>query len=121
MRYLALLYWEEDRRPTPASPDFDSILGAYADASRSFESAGVLIDANPLENVDSAVSVRVRDGKTLVTDGPFAETKERLGGYYLFECADMDEALRLSEQIPAVYYGKVEVRPILEIDLPEPG
>lgn len=116
MRYLALLYWEEDRRPTPASPDFENVLAAYAAANRNFKERGAMLDANPLQNVDTAVSVRVRNGQTLVTDGPFAETKERLGGYYLLECQDMAEALRLVEQIPAAQHGTIEVRPIMELD-----
>ena len=120
MRYIALLYWEEDRRPTPASPDYENILAAYADANRAFREAGVMVGANPLQPVDTAVSIRIRDGKTLVTDGPFAETKERLGGYYLFECDTKEETLRLAERIPAAQHGKIEVRPVLEITPPAP-
>lgn len=116
MRYIALLYWEEDRRPTPASPCYADILDDYAAVNRDFRTAGQLIDANPLENAARAVSVRVRNGEILVTDGPFAETKERLGGYYLLECADMEEALCCAERLPAARQGTIEVRPILEID-----
>ncbi len=112
MRYLALLYWEEDRRPTPASPDHDEIVAGYVAANRTFREAGVMVDADPLEPVEKAVSVRVRDGEVLVTDGPFAETKERLGGFYLLDCSDKAEALRCAALIPAAQYGTIELRPV---------
>jgi hypothetical protein len=120
LRYLALLYWEEDRRPSPASPGYGEVLAGYAAANRSFREAGVMLGANALENVESAVTVKLRDGARIVTDGPFAETKERLGGYYLFDCADMAEALDLAARIPAARYGTIEVRPVLELDMPNP-
>ena len=112
MRYVALLYWEEDRRPTPASPDFDDILAEYAEVNRSMKAAGDYVLASPLENVAEAISVRVRDGQTGVTDGPFAETKERLGGFYLMDVAGLEEAVAYARRIPAARYGKVELRPV---------
>jgi len=120
VRYLALLYWDEDRRISPASPEYGTVLAAYAEVNRSFQDAGVMVGAAPLENTDTAVSVRVRKGETMVTDGPFAETKERLGGYYLLDCANLDQAVRLAAQIPAVQHGTIEVRPVMAIPPPAP-
>ena len=120
MRYLALLYWEEDRRPTPASAGYDEVLAAYAKANRHFREAETLVGADPLEPVSAAISVRVRDGKTIVTDGPFAETKERLGGYYLFDCKNHAEALQCAKQIPVAHYGTIELRPVMDIEVYRP-
>ena len=119
MRYVALLYWEEDRRPTPASPDFEDILEEYAQVNRSMKAAGEYVSAAPLENVAESVSVRKRDGKTVITDGPFAETKERLGGFYLMDVESLEDALAYAERIPAARYGKIEVRPVMEVTLPD--
>ncbi len=113
MRYLALLYWDEDRRVTPASPDYGALLDAYAKVNGAFREAGALIDAAPLENSDKAVSLRIRERDVLVTDGPFAETKERLGGFYLLDCATKEEAIHLAALIPAARHGTVEVRPVM--------
>ena len=72
-------------------------------------------DGNALEHTSTATSVRIRDGKTITTDGPFAETKERLGGFYLLDCKDLDEALDMAALIPAAAYGTIELRPIMHI------
>jgi len=73
------------------------------------------LDASPLHPISTATSVRVRDGKRLVTDGPFAETREQLGGYYLVDAGDLDEAIRIAERIPPARFGTVEIRPVMEI------
>jgi hypothetical protein len=75
--------------------------------------AGVLVDGGPLQPPSSATTVRVRDGEPLVTDGPFAELKEQIGGYYVLDCADLDEALRWAARIPAARFGAIEVRPLM--------
>jgi hypothetical protein len=78
-------------------------------------SAGNYLDASPLHPVSTATSIRVRDGKRLVTDGPFAETREQLGGFYLINAKDLDEAMAIAERIPAARFGTIEVRPVMEI------
>ena len=82
------------------------------------QSAGVLLGGEPLHGVDDATTVRVSDGQTLTTDGPFAETKETLGGYYMIDVATLDEALGWAAKMPNVGYGSVEVRPIMELPTP---
>lgn len=77
--------------------------------------SGHFVSANPLHPTSTATSVRVRDGKTLVTDGPFAETREHLGGYFLIDAANLDEAMRIATRIPGARKGTVEIRPVLEI------
>jgi hypothetical protein len=78
--------------------------------------SGHYVDASPLHPVATATSIRVRDGKRLVTDGPFAETREQLGGYYVIEANDLDEAIGIAERIPPAQFGTVEIRPVMEID-----
>src|SRR6184192_2715621 len=91
-----------------------------AQLTQDLNSTGNYLDASPLHSVATATSVRVRDGKRIVTDGPFAETREQLGGYYVVEAKDLDEALDIAERIPPAKYGTIEVRPMLEIPgLPE--
>src|SRR2546421_6562048 len=83
--------------------------------TESLEEAGLLISNAPLRPVDTATTVRVRDGETQITDGPFAATKEILVGYYLLDCANLDEALKAAERIPSASYGSVEVRPVMDM------
>src|SRR6201989_2486060 len=110
MRYLCLVYIDESR------------LGEIADSeckanSEALRRTGHNIAAEALQSVHTATTVRVRNGKTTVTDGPFAETKEQLGGFYLIEAADLDEATRLAAKIPPARVGTIEVRPIRDLDL----
>ena len=99
-------------------PDFQlppEGVALWMDYTRSAQDAGVYVDGQQLQGLDSATTVTVRDGKRIVTDGPFAETKEVLGGYYLLRCANLDEALDWAAKCPAAYMGgKIEVRPIVE-------
>ena len=88
--------------------------------ARDLAAGGMYLSAGPLHPTATATSVRVRDGKRLVTDGPFAETREQLGGYYLIDANDLDEAMKIAERIPVAKYGTIEIRPVLEImGLPE--
>lgn len=88
--------------------------------ARDLSAGGKYLAASPLHPVATATSVRVRDGRRLVTDGPFAETREQLGGYYLIDAHDLDEAMKIAERIPGAKYGTIEIRPVLEITgLPE--
>jgi len=89
--------------------------GESAQLGRELDSAGRFLASAPLHPTSMATSVRVRDGKRLVTDGPFAETREQLGGYFLVDAADLDEAMAIAERIPAARWGTVEVRPVIEL------
>jgi hypothetical protein len=91
-----------------------------AELARDLSTKGKYISAGPLHPTTTATSLRVRDGKRLVTDGPFAETREQLGGYYLVDAHDLDEAMKIAERIPVAKHGTIEIRPVLEISgLPE--
>jgi hypothetical protein len=112
MRYMALLYMPAEQvEKTPEEPD----MAPWLEFNEYAESKGANPTGEPLQGTSTATTVRVRDGETLTTDGPFAETKEVLGGYYVLECPDLDAALDLAARIPSAAYGSVEVRPLMEI------
>ncbi|MBO0870415.1 MAG: YciI family protein [Micromonosporaceae bacterium] len=111
MKYMLLL--RVPQRPAEGTPEWDQMGVEFGAAKQAMESAGVLVDCAPLAWTDSATTVRVRDGQTLLTDGPAAEIKEHLGGYTILDCADLDEALKWAAANPAAVTGSVEVRPIL--------
>jgi hypothetical protein len=113
MEYVALIYTDEKQFETLPPAEQQAIFAEYGAVTEGFRTAGVYVDGRPLQGVDEATSVRLRDGKTVITDGPFAETKEHLGGFYLFECPNLDEALRYAAKIPGARYGTVEVRPVM--------
>jgi hypothetical protein len=93
----------------------------WVELTESLREAGALVANSPLHSVDAATTVRVRDGESALTDGPFAVTKEVLAGYYILECRDLDEALRHATRLPTARYGSVEVRPLLEMsEIPVP-
>lgn len=117
MLYAALIYAADDAGPKPGTPEWGAFMGGYAEANRIYEERGVMRGGEPLEHTSNATSVRVRDGKVETMDGPFAETKERLGGFYLLECKDLDEAIEMAALIPSAAFGTVEVRPVMKIDL----
>lgn len=110
MQYLLLIYEGEKRFAGLSKPDFDAELAEYRAFGK--DNAASIKGGNALQPTGSATTVRVRDGKRLTTDGPFAETKEQLGGYYLVEAPDLDKALEMAAKIPGARYGSVEVRPI---------
>jgi hypothetical protein len=114
MRYLCLLIGEPDMDdPAPGTPEFMQMLSDYQSATQAMADAGVLADSGPLQPPTSATTIRVRDAEPLLTDGPFAELKEQIGGYYVLDCADLDEAVRWAAMIPAARYGAIEVRPLM--------
>jgi len=115
MRYLLLIYQNEAAMAAKPEAQQAEELGEYKAFNERTKAAGQFLAGEPLESVSTATTVRVRDGKALHTDGPFAETKEQLGGFYMVEAKDLDEALGLAAQIPAARTGSVEVRPIWEI------
>jgi hypothetical protein len=115
MRYLCLLYVAEEAVAAPGTPELAERMAANVAANEAMRQAAVLVDSAPLYPVRAATTLRVRAGETLLTDGPFAELKEQLGGYYLLECTDLDDALRWAATIPAAHVGAVEVRPVMAV------
>jgi hypothetical protein len=113
MKYLLLLAGEPGVGPAPGSDEFMQMLADYQSATEGMAAAGVLVDSGPLQDPSTATTVRIRDGQRLVTDGPFAEIREQLGGYYVIECADLDNAVDWAAKIPAARYGSIEVRPLM--------
>ena len=114
MRYLLLIY--EVERGTEVSPEEAMASNArYGAFTADVRQRGIFRAGEALEPTNTATTVRVRDGRTITTDGPFAETKEFLGGFYLLECRDLDEAIDLAARIPAVERGSIEIRPIWEL------
>jgi hypothetical protein len=112
MKYMLLMYAKESDAPEYNSPEFQVAAQAWNAFGKKLDAAGVLVANNGLSSVTNASTVRVRDGKTLTTDGPFAETHEQLGGYYLLDCKDLDEAIGWASRIPTARYGSIEVRPL---------
>jgi hypothetical protein len=118
VKYLLLIYteekgWTEDER--------QHCIAESTQLTHDLHAKGKFLGASPLQPVALATSVRIRDGKRLVTDGPFAETREQLGGYFLVEAQDLDEAIGIAARIPSAKKGTVEVRPVLELaGLPKP-
>ena len=112
MKYMCLIYWDEARGLAIEGDEEREMLDRYRAFGAEAAAAGVLVTGDALVPVEEARPVRVRSGETLATDGPFAETKEQLGGYYLIECQDQAEALEWAGKMPAAKTGRVEVRPI---------
>ena len=112
MQFLALIYDIEGS----GDVEMDVLFQQYGEFSQAAAEAGVMLGGNALEPVATATTVTVREGKTTLMDGPFAETKEQLGGYYLLECKDLDEALTWAAKIPSARFGRIEVRPIMVFD-----
>ena len=114
---MLLVYLAED---SLSEAERDHCYVESAALSRDLNMQGKYISAGPLHPTTTATSLRVREGKRLVTDGPFAETREQLGGYYLIDAHDLDEAMKIAERIPVAKHGTIEIRPVLEIPgLPE--
>jgi hypothetical protein len=113
-QYMLMVYEEEVDPAVQAERERE--LPVFAELHRSLREAGLLVGVHRLRSVDSATSVRVRDGQTEIIDGPFAVTKEVLAGYYVLECADLDEAIKQAARLPMVRWATVEVRPIMSAD-----
>ena len=112
MQYLVMIYRVETAEPAPGTTAFERLLADCAAFVRLATERGAMVGACALDEVATATTVRVRDGRTETLDGPFAETKEQLGGYYLLDCADFDEAIAYAAKIPAAAFGSIEIRPI---------
>jgi hypothetical protein len=113
MKYLLLIYENEANFATITEEEGNRIFAEYMDYTKGIRKSGNYISGEALQPVATATTVRVQNGKTLTTDGPFAETKEQLGGFYLVEAKDLDEAIKLAAGIPASRTGSIEVRPVM--------
>jgi hypothetical protein len=112
MQYLLMIYGNEAALQSRSQEDLNRLLGAYTAYTEAVKSAGIHVASNRLRPVSDATTVRIADGKTQVLNGPYAETREQLGGYYLIDVPDLDAALSWAARCPAAEYGTVEVRPI---------
>jgi hypothetical protein len=115
MKYLCLIYSDETMWPRMPQAETDRIMAEYLAFIESIRQSGHLVGRNRLQPTSAATTVRVRDGKVSTTDGPFAETREQLGGYFLIETRDLNEAIQLGARIPGARFGSIEVRPIAEV------
>ncbi len=118
MKYVVLIYDENSANPSAEPPDpevWQQVMGDYNAYTQMVRDRGAYVAAEALQPVTTATTVRIRDGQTMTTDGPFAETKEALGGFYLIEAKDLDEALELGAACPGARFGSIEVRPIIEL------
>ena len=117
MKYMLLVYLDENAM---TDDEREHCYVESAQLTRDLNAKGQYVAAGPLHSVATATSVQVRNGKRLVTDGPFAETREQLGGFYIVEAKDLDDAMAIAERIPPAKYGTIEIRPMMEIPgLPE--
>jgi hypothetical protein len=112
MQYLLLIYDAEKNRADMSPDERKKFSGEYAALTQDIKQSGHLVGGNALQSVSTATTVRVRNGKLQTTDGPFAETKEQLGGYYLIEAPNLDEATKIAARIPSARFGSIEIRPI---------
>ena len=112
MKYLLLMYADESIGSKWSKEELQAAAKTWAEFRKEMSASGVLISSSGTRPGANPTTVRVRAGKTLITDGPFAETHEQLGGYFLLECKDLDEAIHWAEKIPSAKYGSVEVRPM---------
>jgi hypothetical protein len=112
MKYLCLIYDDEKMWERIPKPEAEALYGEYFAFTNDIKASNHYVGGNPLTPTATATTVRIRNGKTTTTDGPFAETKEQLGGYYLIEAADLNDAIKVAAKIPAARTGSIEVRPI---------
>ncbi len=117
MEYMLLVYYNEEEATQRPEPEKHRIFQEFAAFKQDITKRGKRKASAPLELTKTAATVRVRDGKTIVTDGPFAETKEQLGGYILIEAKDLDEAISIAARIPSSKYGSTEVRPVMKLNM----
>jgi hypothetical protein len=115
MKYLLLICGEEKAWATMPDADRQQLMAEFRQFTRDIQSSGQYVGGSQLQPSTAATSVRVRDGKRLVTDGPFAETREQLGGYYIVDVKNLDEAIAVAARIPSVRTGTIEVRPLIEM------
>jgi hypothetical protein len=115
MQYLLLIYADESKMKSATQADQNAMFKEYGEFTAGIVKSGNMRAGDALQPSSTATTVRVREGKTLTTDGPYAETREQLGGYYLVEAKDLDEALKIAARIPGAKTGAIEVRPVLQL------
>jgi hypothetical protein len=116
MKYLLLIYTQESHEAAMTKEEQDTYMGGYFAFTKETRDRNLFEGGEALQSISTATTVRVRDGQTVITDGPFAETKEQLGGYYLLNCKDLDEAIEMAAKIPGATHGSIEIRPIVEFN-----
>ena len=115
MKYLCLVYYSEEKMQQFSQDEWDALNRECIECVAGLTASGHFIDGAPLQSTVMATTLRVRDGEAMITDGPFAETKEQLAGFYMLDARDLNEAIRLAEKIPPARYGSVEIRPVREL------
>jgi hypothetical protein len=115
MRYMLLIYSSEEDYSHMTSEEHTAIMQGHSTFAQEAMQRGILLGGAPLQPTSTARTVQIRKGKTLITDGPFAETKEQLAGTYILDCKNLDEAIELASKIPDAHYGSIEIRPVLEV------
>ena len=115
MKYLCLVYEEEKRLGVIPKAEMDTMMGEYFAYTEGVKKSGHYVAGEALQPTSTASTVRIRNGKLSTTDGPFAETKEQLGGFYLIEAKDLNEAIQVGSRIPGAKWGSIEVRPVVDL------
>jgi hypothetical protein len=113
MKYMLLIYSDPAREPAYGTPEFGEMMAGYFGANQQMKADGVLCEGEGLQGVQTATSLRIKGGKTETMDGPFAETREHLGGYYVVDVPDVESALKYAALIPSAHFGTIEVRPLM--------
>lgn len=114
MQYMLLIYSNPALEPTYGTPEFQTMMAGYFALNEQMKADGVMVAGEALKGIETATSLRIKSGKVETMDGPFAETREHLGGYYIVNVPDLDAALKYAALIPAAHYGTVEVRPLMD-------
>ena len=114
MQYMLLIYNDPSREPAWGTPAFHDMMAGYAAANARMKADGVLRGGEGLQGVETATALRIQNGKVETMDGPFAETREHLGGYYIVDVPDLDAALTYAALIPSAHFGTIEVRPLMD-------
>ena len=115
MKYMLLIHTDETTDPGPGQPGFEEMMAGYGAFTQEVMGNGAFDHGDPLQGVATATTIRVRSGKTEISDGPYTETKEQLGGYYVLNCKNIDEAIGYAAKIPGALRGAIEIRPIAEM------
>jgi hypothetical protein len=120
MRYLCLIYDEEKKLQEMAKSESDAFMGEYFAFTEGIKKSGHYLAGEALQPIATATTVRLRNSKLSTTDGPFAETKEQLGGFYMIEARDLNDAIQVASKIPSARYGSIEVRPVVDFSKQQP-
>ena len=114
MQFMALIYNDPSLEPAYGTPEFAAMMQGFFALNEAMKTAGHMVSGEALKGIETATSLRIKGGKVETMDGPFAETKEHLGGYYVMDVPDLDTALKYAAMIPSAHYGTVEVRPLMD-------